>query len=107
MFFVFQAEIATLIGEILDLLKLSSENENDALLRSITNIAKAHLVHFLRDHGIHLDVAASIGHLYSSQSSSILPAPTEWQKVTSLVVKLLAGYRCKDPHPVTGVVSTR
>ena len=26
--------------------------------------------------------------------------------MTSLVVKLLAGYRCKDPHPVTSVVST-
>ncbi len=101
-----KAEIAVLIGEILDLLKLSSESyEDDALLRSITNISKAHLVHFLRDQGIHLEVASSIGQLYASQNNSLLPAPTEWQKVTSLVVKLLAGYRCKDSNPTTNVVS--
>ena len=52
-------------------------------------------------------MAASIGKLYSSQPTTLLPAaPSEWQKMTSLVVKLLAGYRCKNPHPVTNVVST-
>ena len=52
-------------------------------------------------------MAASIGKLYSSQPATLLPAaPSEWQKMTSLVVKLLAGYRCKNPHPVTNVVST-
>lgn len=100
-------QIAPLIGHILDLLKLTSSPEDeDALLRSISNIAKVQLVHFLRDQGIHLDVAASIGKLYVSSNTALLPAANEWQKVTSLVVKLLAGYRCKNPHPVTGVVST-
>ena len=52
-------------------------------------------------------MAASIGKLYSSQPATLLPAaPSEWQKMTSLVVKLLAGYRCKNPHPITNVVST-
>ena len=57
--------------------------------------------------GIHLDVAASIGKLYSSQPATLLPgSPSDWQKMTSQVVTLLAGYRCKNPHPVTNVVST-
>ena len=100
-----KAEIAPLIGEILNLLRFDCQLE-DGQFRSITNVTKAHLVHFLKDQGIHLEVAASIGQLYNTQSQNLLPAQTEWQKVSSLVVKLLANYKCRDPNPVTGVVST-
>ena len=51
-------------------------------------------------------MAASIGRLYSSQSTSLLPGSPEWKKVTTLIVNLLSGYRCQDPNPMTGVVST-
>lgn len=101
-----KAEIAPLIGDIINILKSDGDSENDdGLIRSVTNVAKVHLVHFLRDQGIHLEVAASIGKLYNIQSAAMLPAQPEWQKVTSLVVKLLSGYRCQDSHPVTNVVS--
>ena len=98
-----KAEVAVLIGEIIDLLQ--SSNKNEEHLRTITNVAKVHLVHFLKDQGIHLDVAASIGKLYATHYS-LLPNQTDWQKVTCTVVKLLANYRCKKSHPVTNVVST-
>ena len=98
-----KAEVAVLIGEIVELLQQNHKNEEH--LRTIVNVAKVHLVHFLKDQGIHLDVAASIGKLYSTHYS-LLPNQTDWQKVTCTVVKLLANYRCKKSHPVTNVVST-
>ena len=46
-----KAEIAPLIGEILDLLRFDEDFNNEDHLRGITNVAKAHLIHFLKDQG--------------------------------------------------------
>ena len=96
-----KTEIAPLISTTLDILKLEHDEEH---FRTISNVVKVQIVHFLKDQGVHLDIASSIGKLYW-QHNSILPNPNDWQKVTSLVVKLLANYKCKKLHPVTSVVS--
>ena len=77
-------------GEILECL----DQDDDSLsVRSVTNVAKSHLVILLKDQGIHLDVAASIGKLYSTtKSTNLLPGQPDWLKTTSLVVNLLSGY---------------
>ncbi len=49
---------------------------------------------FLKEHGIHLQVAAAISTLYQNHPE-VLPSASEWPKLALLVVKLLAGYR----HP--------
>ena len=46
-----KSEIAPLIGEILDLLRFDEDFNNADHLRGITNVAKAHLIHFLKDQG--------------------------------------------------------
>lgn len=49
-------------------------------------------VAFLRDHGIHLSVAAEISRLYQAHPD-VLPFATEWNRFAVLLVNLLAGYR--------------
>jgi hypothetical protein len=103
-----KAEVAPLIGEILDLLRAeaaASGEENTAQVRSVTNVAKAHLVHFLRLYGVHLDVASSIGKLYSSQPPTLLPSSPDWSKMASTVIQLLSNYKCEDGNSETGLVS--
>ena len=89
-----KAEIAPLIGEILSCLQQNEDGDDEEVgtshnVRLITNVAKNGLVHLLKDQGIHLDVAASIGRLYST-NVSLLPSPQEWMKTTSKVVNLLS-----------------
>ena len=97
-----KAEIAPLIGEILSCLE--QENDDSHTVRSITNVAKTSLAHLLRDQGVHLDVASSIGLVYTA-NPALLPSPNDWMKTTSKVVNLLSTYRCANPNPETGVVS--
>ena len=46
-----KSEIAPLIGEILDQLRFDEDFNNADHLRGITNVAKAHLILFLKDQG--------------------------------------------------------
>ena len=92
-----KAETAVLIGEIIDLLATaedpSGRDVSQDFLRSITNVARCHLANFLRDHGVHLSVAAALGSLYKSHPD-LLPVSFEARnRMASSVVRYLAGYR--------------
>ena len=63
--------------------------------RSVINVSKTHLLAFLRDHGVHLPVAAAISQLYQTHPQ-LLPHSSEWPRLAVLVVRLLAGYRMPD-----------